>query len=173
MPRNSATSITSPRATRLRLALLIGAGGAVGTAIRAIAEHLVPAQPGTWPWTTFLLNVVGSFLLGALLTGLGRRGPDEGRVRALRLALGTGLLGGFTTYSTFTLEVDALMREGEVALGAAYAVGSVLLGASAALLGVRAARRLVPLAPGTGLTDLAERLDPTLPIDPDEPGPAR
>ncbi len=120
----------------LRLIALVALGGTVGTAVRALLEETFPAQPGHWPWATFGINVGGSFLLGLLVAVLAARGSDEGRRRLLRLGLGTGVLGGFTTYSTFIVEVDGLLRDGYLELGAVYAVGSVVLGIVAAALGI-------------------------------------
>ncbi len=115
------------------LLALVAAGGAVGTTARWAVARLMDAPDGTWPWPTFAVNVVGSFLLGALLAGLGQ--ADEGRRRQVRLGAGTGLLGGFTTYSTFALEVDVLARDGYLVLAAAYAVTSVVVGVAAAAAG--------------------------------------
>lgn len=129
---------TRPRAAHLdpRLVVLVLIGGAAGTLARALLEDAYPAEPGQWPWTTFAINVSGSFLLGLLVSLIAARGDDTGSRRRLRLALGTGVLGGFTTYSTFIVEVDVLVRDGHVGLGAAYAVGAVVLGVVAAALGV-------------------------------------
>ncbi len=100
-------------------------------------------MPGAWPWTTFWINLVGSFVLGALLETLLRAGPNwQAPGRPARL--GTGVLGGFTTYSTFVVEVERLTSGGHAALGAAYALGSVALGVAAAVGGIAlaaAARR--------------------------------
>lgn len=85
---------------------------------------------------TFAVNMVGSFLLGLLVAVLAARGDDVGPQRLVRLALGTGVLGGFTTYSTFIVEVDELVRDGHLELGAGYALGSVVLGILAAALGI-------------------------------------
>ncbi|WP_432547249.1 FluC/FEX family fluoride channel [Kineococcus sp. SYSU DK004] len=116
-------------------------GGFCGTALRYAAESAWPSPATGWPWATFGVNLLGAFGLGALLEGLARRGPDEGRRRLLRLGLGTGLLGSFTTYSSLAGEADLLVRGGALATGAAYAVLSVALGLLAALLGVLAAAR--------------------------------
>ncbi|MCB7135825.1 FluC/FEX family fluoride channel [Cellulosimicrobium marinum] len=124
------------RTPLLALAGVVAAGGAVGTTVRAALESAWPAADGTWPWTTFAINVVGSFVLGALLETLVRSGPDEGRRRAVRLGCGTGVLGGFTTYSTFVVEVERLAAGGDVALGVAYAATSVVLGVVAAVAGI-------------------------------------
>ncbi|WP_322746812.1 CrcB family protein [Cellulomonas sp. S1-8] len=130
-------------------ALLVGAGGSVGVLVRALLEQAWPPVPGAWPWTTFWINVTGSFLLGALLGTL-QRGPDVGRRRAVRLGLGTGVIGGYTTYSTFVLEVEGLLTGGHVVAGIAYALVSVVLGVAAAVAGTvvagRVAERLRPTA---------------------------
>ncbi|WP_040399327.1 fluoride efflux transporter FluC [Cellulomonas massiliensis] len=126
----------------LALAGLVAAGGAVGTTLRALLERAWPAEPGGWPWTTSAINLVGSFALGALLETLARQGPDEGRRRLVRLGAGTGVLGGFTTYSTFVVEVERRLSGGVVATGLAYALVSVVLGLVAAWLGVAAAGAL-------------------------------
>jgi CrcB protein len=108
----------------------------VGTALRAVTEAALPTAG--LPVATFGINVLGSFLLGALLEALRHRGTDTGARRLLRLGLGTGLLGGFTTYSTFAVETVALPP----ALGAGYLVSSLVLGAAAALAGILLGRRL-------------------------------
>ncbi|MFC8923087.1 CrcB family protein [Cellulosimicrobium sp. NPDC057127] len=127
------------RPSLLALAGLVALGGALGTTARALLEHTWPAPAGGWPWTTFVINVVGSFLLGGLLEALRRAGPDDGWRRAVRLGCGTGVLGGFTTYSTFAVEVERLAAGGDLGLGAAYALGSVALGVGAAIGGTAAA----------------------------------
>ncbi|WP_069387158.1 fluoride efflux transporter FluC [Cellulosimicrobium cellulans] len=127
------------RPSLLALAGLVALGGALGTTARAVLEHAWPPPAGGWPWTTFAINVAGSFLLGVLLEALRRAGPDAGWRRAVRLGCGTGVLGGFTTYSTFAVEVERLAAGGDLGLGAAYAVGSVVLGIVAAVGGIVAA----------------------------------
>ena len=119
---------------------LVAAGGSAGTLVRAALERAWPAAPGHLPTTTLALNVVGALALGLLLGALG-----EGRPR-LRLALGTGVLGGLTTHSTFILESHRLLTSGGAgghpALGAAYLVGSMVAGLGAAGLGLWLAARL-------------------------------
>jgi CrcB protein len=91
-----------------------------------------------FPWATFLINVSGSFAIGvgaALLAGHSPHSPS-------RLLLLTGFLGGFTTFSTFSLESVVLWRSGERALGVANAVGSVVAGIVAVVLGAAVADRL-------------------------------
>ena len=126
--------------SRWALAGLVAAGGTAGTATRWAVARLADGTAGTWPWPTFGVNVVGSFALGALLALLGR-GRDEGWRRAVRLGAGTGVLGGFTTYSTFAVETDTLVRDGHLLLGGACAVVSVVAGVGAAALGTLVAGR--------------------------------
>lgn len=121
---------------------LVAIGGGLGTAARALAEAAVPATPGAVPWTTFGINVAGSFVLGALLELLLRRGRDEGRRRTIRLLCGTGILGGFTTYSTFVAQTALLLSGGAAFMAAAYALMSVALGVGAAAVGILLARSL-------------------------------
>lgn len=113
---------------------LVAAGGCAGTLVRAALERAWPASPGHLPVTTLALNVVGALALGLLLGALG-----GGRPR-LRLALGTGVLGGLTTHSTFILESHRLLTSGgdggHPVLGAAYLVGSMVAGLVAAGLGL-------------------------------------
>ena len=119
---------------------LVAAGGCAGTLVRAALERAWPASPGHLPVTTLALNVVGALALGLLLGALG-----EGHPR-LRLALGTGVLGGLTTHSTFILESHRLLTSGgdgsHPVLGAAYLVGSMVAGLVAAGLGLWLAGRL-------------------------------
>ena len=119
---------------------LVAAGGCAGTLVRAALERTWPASPGHLPVTTLALNVVGALALGLLLGALG-----EGRPR-LRLALGTGVLGGLTTHSTFILESHRLLTSGggsgHPVLGTAYLVGSMVAGLVAAGLGLWLADRL-------------------------------
>lgn len=119
---------------------LILLGATAGTAARAGLEAAFAPGAGQWPWVTFWINVLGSFALGGLLEGLSGAGPDVGVRRWLRLGLGTGLLGGFTTYSTFAVETVLLLRSGNWVAGVTYASASVLAGLAAALLGVRLVR---------------------------------
>lgn len=121
---------------RVILLVAVIAGGTLGTGARAWLQESYGADAGQWPWTTFGVNVLGSFLLGVLIAGLARRGRETGRRRLLRLGLGTGVLGGFTTYSAFAVEVEGLLSGGSAALGVGYAVGSVVLGVLAAAVGM-------------------------------------
>lgn len=118
-------------------------GGTVGTAVRAWLETLYTPGPGEWPWVTFWINVSGSFILAVLLEVLAETGPDRGWRRAVRLGIGTGVLGGYTTYSTFSVETVQLLRSGAWLVALGYAVGSVVLGLAVAFGGVRLVRRVL------------------------------
>jgi len=126
-----------PRPIHLQPSILavVLAGGAVGTAAREGLVLVIPAIGGL-PLAILLINVVGAFVLGLLLEALVRRGPDVGRRRLVRLAVGTGFCGGFTTYSALAVGTAELLRAGTTGLAIAYAAGSVLLGALAAWVGV-------------------------------------
>lgn len=117
--------------------LLVFAGGAAGTALRAGLLLALPPS-GDLPVTTVGVNVAGSYLLG-LLVGALARVPDRGRRRSLRLLLGTGFLGGFTTYSTLATDGAVLIGAGLPGAAALYALGTLVLGAAAAWAGIATA----------------------------------
>lgn len=123
-------------------ALCVGIGASIGTLIRAILEESFPHSPGGWPMATFLINLFGSLILGVLLTALAHSGEDTGWRRTTRLTTGTGVIGGFTTYSTFILEIYKL----QLPVCLAYAMVSVIAGVACAGAGIAAANALVPPA---------------------------
>ncbi len=119
--------------------LLIGLGGAVGTMARfGIESTILPAANG-WPTATFLINISGAFILAVLLESLSLRGPDDGWRRRIRLGVGTGVLGGYTTYSSFMVETALLGGAGRYLIAFGYAAISVLLGVIAAWAGMTVA----------------------------------
>jgi CrcB protein len=128
---------SSPRPLHLRPSTLalVAAGGVVGTAAREGLALVIPVVGGL-PVAILLINVVGAFVLGLLLESLLRSGPDEGARRRIRLLVGTGFCGGFTTYSTLAVGTAALLRDGSSWLAIASAIGSVLLGALASWAGI-------------------------------------
>nr|WP_181445448.1 CrcB family protein [Flexivirga caeni] len=137
MPRRRGSIVHAHRDPALLGTVFVG--GAIGTAIRSLLEDAFTVPKDSWPWTTFAINVVGAFVLGFLLEGLVRSGMDTGYRRLARLGIGTGVLGGFTTYSTFMVETTKLPW----ALAISYVVGSLAIGALGAWLGIRTAKSLV------------------------------
>lgn len=125
------------RAVHLRweYLLLVFAGGTVGTALREAVLLLGPTGR-IIPVVTLGINVVGAFLLGALLETLVRRGPDTGRRRGVRVLLGTGVLGGFTTYSALATDTGLLLANDNIGAALLYAGGTLVLGALATWLGI-------------------------------------
>lgn len=116
--------------------LLVAAGGTVGTLARVALAERFPTVPGGWPWATFAQNISGAFVLAVVLTLLTATTISDHQVR---LAVCTGALGAFTTYSTLTGEVADRVLTGHGWLGIGYALGSVVAGVAAAVLGVRLA----------------------------------
>ena len=123
-------------------AWLVFLGGAAG----ALLRYLLTASSSTtgFDWRVFLINIVGAFLLALLVGWISGDGqPSPGQLR-LRLLLGTGMMGGFTTYSTFALALARQIGDGMWLVALAYSLGTVLVGAAASLgglwLGRRAAR---------------------------------
>ncbi len=114
---------------------LVVVGGAIGTFLRYALSQVIPAWQGI-PVAILLVNVVGAFLLGLLIELLARGGPDHGGRRAIRLFAGTGVLGGFTTYSTFALDTDGLLQAAQVGGSVLYALTTVVVGAAASVAGI-------------------------------------
>lgn len=119
---------------------LVMLGGAAGSLARYGAELLLGTSAGL-PLGTLVVNLAGAFTLGLLIEGLAQRGSGVGRRRAARLLVGTGFLGGFTTYSALGVEADGLLRDGRVGLALAYVLATVVVGLLASLAGVLAARK--------------------------------
>ena len=130
--------MTRPHHTDTLLVASVAAGGALGSLARYGLSHALPARGG-WPVGTLAENLAGAFVLGLLLQGLLRRGHETPRLRWLRLTLGTGVLGGFTTYSAFALELHGLLAGGRVGVAAGYALVSVVGGTLACVAGVAVA----------------------------------
>lgn len=114
-------------------------GGAVGSGLRYATGLALPPSQGTFPWSTFTVNIIGSFILG-LLVGMSLTSASLSR--PMMLLLGTGLCGGFTTYSAFAVESALLVQEGHLSTVAIYIVTTLTCCAAAALAGVLAPRML-------------------------------
>lgn len=125
----------APLHLRWRSILLVFAGGSIGAATRYLLTLSVPPVGGV-PLITLLINVTGAFVLGWLLQRLALRGPDEGSRRDLRLFVGTGILGGYTTYSSLAVDTDGLIAAQSVGLSILYAVATIVVGAAASVAGI-------------------------------------
>ena len=123
-----------------RLIALTFLGGCLGVALRAVLEFAMPDGSG-FPKTTFAINITGALFLAVLIEWLAHRGPDAGRRRALRLFLGTGVMGGFTTYSALAAQTDALARTEQPWVALAYAVGTIAVGFVVSVIGIVVMRR--------------------------------
>jgi CrcB protein len=137
---------TTARAASLRPAVLgaISAGGVLGASARYGVARLWPVAAGRFPWATFWTNVSGSFVLGFVLVLIVERFPPS---RYVRPFVATGFLGAYTTFSTFVVETDVLIRDGHAATGVMYAAASVLVGLGVAWAGVAAGRATSPGPP--------------------------
>lgn len=119
---------------------VVAVGGAIGASARYGASLIWPTAPGSFPTTTLLVNVIGCAVMGAFMAILTElRAPH----RLLRPFFGTGVLGGFTTFSTYAVDIERLVEGGHAGTGLAY-LGLTLLAALAAVWGAAwATRRLV------------------------------
>ena len=129
----------SPGMATLQVAL----GGAVGSVLRyqagRLAVHLLGPNAATaFPWGTLFVNVTGSLAMGVLAGWLARHG--SGGAENWRLLIGVGLLGGFTTFSSFSLETMLLIERGQPGLAAIYVGVSLLAGIGGLWLGLVAMR---------------------------------
>ncbi len=133
-----------PTVNRVGILVAVAVGGALGTVARYELALADPLGPSRFPWATFLVNVVGSFVLGALLTALVANGPAAGWLRPL---VGVGFCGGLTTFSTWMVESVLLTRAGDAGIASLYLVVSLVAGFLAVAGGVLLARRVFPRVP--------------------------
>ncbi len=121
--------------------LIVAAGGALGAMARygvgLWAFRLYPAS--TWPWATLMVNGIGGLLMGLLTGWLAFRGGTHGE--SLRLFAAVGLLGGFTTFSAFSLETVLMIERRQFAMAGGYVAASVVLAIAALFIGLMVARR--------------------------------
>jgi CrcB protein len=121
--------------------LLVFLGGGAGSLARYLVGMLALRTLGPgWPWGTFAVNVIGGFVMGFLASTLAFRGGDD--QERWRVLIGVGLLGGFTTFSSFSLETALMIERKEYADAFGYVAVSVILSISALFVGLAAARRL-------------------------------
>jgi CrcB protein len=113
--------------------LAVAAGGALGGLMRHALIVAFPASPHQFPWVIFAENISGAFLLGLLLTVLQIRWP---RRLKLRLFLATGILGAFTTFSNYSVDIVLLAHQGSAGLALGYSLASIGIGLVACYAGV-------------------------------------
>lgn len=119
--------------------LLVMSGGAIGAGLRYGLWRALPAEPAGWPWSTFAANILGGLAMGVLAAWVLR---GDNSAESLRLFVGVGVLGGFTTFSAFSLEMMQMVERGQTGLAAGYAVASVLLALGALFAGMTAAKAI-------------------------------
>jgi CrcB protein len=122
--------------------ILVAAGGATGAVMRyLLGQHALRAFGSGWPYGTLAANVLGGLLMGALAAALTLRGgPDQEK---WRLLLGVGVLGGFTTFSAYSLEIAMMIERRMYLQAATYSLGSVVLSVAGLFAGLILVRRLL------------------------------
>ena len=142
-PAGSGMNVRVPRRpagrgwTRRLLLAVISAGGALGALGRYAVTEAFPAEAGGFPWATFAINVIGCLLIGVLMVLL--TDVWAGR-RLIRPFLGVGVLGGFTTFSTYVVDIQRLVDVGAAGTGLAYLAGTLTAALAATWTGLAAAR---------------------------------
>ena len=124
----------------LRTAVAVFLGGLVGTALRIGIDAALPHADGAFPLSTLIVNVLGSFVLGALVARVWPTAPAS-----LRAALGAGLLGSFTTFSAVMVSLVSLGDAGMLGVAAAYLALTLVLGLGAAIAGLALGARPKPI----------------------------
>lgn len=119
---------------------LVALGGAVGAATRESSSLLIPDASGV-PVAIAVVNILGAFALGYLYEAVTRLGPGNPTATHLKLLLGTGFCGGFTTYSSLATDSAVLLSHGRWGTGSLYALGTLLVGACATFAGIAVASR--------------------------------
>jgi CrcB protein len=114
-------------------------GGAMGTVARAALETFAAPDPGRWPWPTFIVNILGAFLLGYFTTRLLERLPVSSYRRPL---VGTGLCGGLTTFSTMQVETIKMLEHHHYGLAIGYTAVSIVAGLLALYIATALVRRV-------------------------------
>lgn len=128
----------------MREVLLVALGGGIGATLRHLVGIAAIRMMGAgFPWGTMTVNVLGSFIMGLLVASLAKFGPSFG-AREIRLFIGVGLLGGFTTFSSFSLDTGVLVENGQSHLALIYVLASVMVGILALFAGLGLVRWVAP-----------------------------
>jgi CrcB protein len=131
--------VPPPRIHRSALGA-IAVGGAIGALARWGLAEALPHEGGQFPWSTLLANVVGCFLIGVLMVLVMERWPTH---RLVRPFFGTGILGGFTTFSAYVVDARALVAADRPELAAGYLAGTLVAALLAVVAGLRITERVV------------------------------
>jgi CrcB protein len=118
---------------------VIALGGGLGSTARYLISTALPVHPGHFPWATFMINMTGCLVLGLLMVFVVEIWPPR---RYLRPFVGVGILGGYTTFSTFAVEIRGLAAHGAWALADAYTLSSLVGGVTAVWCGIAFGRIL-------------------------------
>ncbi|PCI02919.1 MAG: fluoride efflux transporter CrcB [Hyphomicrobiales bacterium] len=122
--------------------LLVALGGGIGAGLRHLSATVALRIMGpNFPWGTFFVNVVGSLIMGLFIGWLVKR--TGGSSQEIRLFFATGVLGGFTTFSAFSIDAANLLERGASIMALSYVLGSVLLSISAVFVGLMVARSVL------------------------------
>jgi CrcB protein len=146
LPADSDVDLHNPRQRRellgapWRILGAISAGGALGALARYGLSTAFPAPPGGFPWATFTINVTGCALIGVLMVLVTDVWASH---RYLRPFLGVGVLGGYTTFSTYILDIQRLVAAGAAPTALAYLAGTLLAALTATWLAVTATRAVL------------------------------
>lgn len=130
---------------QLDIVAVVALGGGLGSVARYLVSSAIPVRPGHFPWATFLINLSGCFALGLLMVLVLDVWPPR---RYVRPFLGVGVLGGYTTFSTFAVETRTLVAHGSWAPAGAYALASLVGGLAAVWCGLTTARLIAGLPIG-------------------------
>jgi fluoride exporter len=153
-PPSRAGGEPGPVRSHADVLVVIAAGGALGSLGRWAVGEALPAGPNGFPWSTFVENCTGAFALGALMVFVLDVWPPR---RYLRPFLGVGVLGGYTTFSTYMLDARDLLAAGHEGTAFTYLAATLLVGLAAVWIGIVAARATVAAVGGGGSTATDKR----------------
>ncbi|MFF7189511.1 fluoride efflux transporter CrcB [Streptomyces sp. NPDC008222] len=139
-PAPEPTRAPSPWQGQGAVVAVVALGGAVGATARYAASLLWPARTGQFPWTTFGINLVGCAVIGVFMVVITEVWAAH---RLVRPFFGTGVLGGFTTFSTYAVEIQRLVDAGEPRTALAYLFATLAGALAVVWLAMKAARRLL------------------------------
>jgi CrcB protein len=125
------------RIAQWRVLVVIAVGGGLGALARYGVEAALPTSPGGFPWATFLVNVTGCLLIGVLMVLVTEVFAER---PLLRPFVGVGVLGGFTTFSTYANEVRGLLRPGTLPVAFAYLAATLVAALLAVIVGMALTR---------------------------------